>query len=178
MAELSTLARPYAKAAFEYAVSANDLAGWSTELETAAAVAQAENMVKVLTSPSLTSEQQGSYFVEVCGDALSASAQNFIKVLSENKRLALLPEISALYEVFKANREKSVDVELFTAFELDMATQEKLATALSGTLEREVNMRAIIDKDLLGGVLIRAADVVIDGSIRGRLNKLAEAMNS
>lgn len=177
MAELSTLARPYARAAFEYAVS-DDMAVWSSQLSQAAAVAQSDNMVKVLSSPSLTSAQQAQTFIDVCGDALSAKLQNFIKVLAENKRLALLPEISSLYEQFKANREKSVDVEVATAFELDAAIQEKLATALSGKLEREVNVQTAVDTNLLGGVVIRAADVVIDGSIRGRLNKLAEAMNS
>ena len=177
MAELSTLARPYARAAFEYAVNA-DLDAWSSQLALVAAVAQAENMVKILSSPSLTSKQQAQHFVDVCGDELSSQAKNFISVLAENKRLALLPEISALYEQFKANREKSVDVEVATAFELDAAIQEKLATALSTTLEREVTVQTTIDKNLLGGVVIRAADVVIDGSIRGRLNKLAEAMNS
>ncbi|MGK0440598.1 MAG: F-type H+-transporting ATPase subunit delta [Pseudohongiellaceae bacterium] len=178
MAELSTLARPYARAAFEYAATASNLAEWSTQLATAAVVAQADNMVKVLTSPSLTTDQQAEKFITVCGDELSANAQNFIKVLADNKRLPLLPEIAALYEQFKANREKSVDVEISTAFELDAAMQEKLSAALSGKLERDVNLQTVIDKQLLGGVLVRAGDVVIDGSIRGRLNKLAEAMNS
>lgn len=178
MAELSTLARPYAKAAFEFADKSNDLAGWSTQLATAAAVAQAENMVKVLSSPSLTSEQQAASFIEVCSEELNTSGQNFIKVLADNKRLSLLPQVSALYEVFRSNREKSVDVEIASAFELDAALQEKLATALSSKLEREVNVQSSIDKALLGGVVIRAADVVIDGSVRGRLSKLAEAMNS
>lgn len=177
MAELSTLARPYARAAFEYAIGA-DLAAWSNQLALAAVVAQADNMVAVLTSPSLTAKQQAQHFIDVCGDELSVEAKNFIKVLAENKRLALLPEISALYEQFKANREKSVEVNVATAFELDAAVQEKLATALSGKLEREVNVQTTIDKNLIGGVVVRAADVVIDGSIRGRLNKLSEAMNS
>lgn len=178
MAELSTLARPYARAAFEFAANANDLTTWSGQLATAAVVARAENMVKVLTSPSLTSSQQAAQFLDVCGDELNGNACNFIKVLADNKRLSLLPEISALYEEFKANREKSVEVEVATAFELDAAIQEKLATALSGKLERDVNVQTVIDKNLLGGVVVRAADVVIDGSVRGRLNKLAEAMNS
>lgn len=178
MAELSTLARPYARAAFEYAAGVNSLSEWSVQLATAAAVAQADKMVKVLSSPSLTSEQQAAQFISVCGDELTGNAQNFIKVLADNKRLPLLPEISALFEEFKANREKSVEVEVATAFELDAAIQEKLAAALSGKLEREVSVQTVVDKKLLGGVVVRAADVVIDGSIRGRLNKLAEAMNS
>ncbi|WP_019528666.1 F0F1 ATP synthase subunit delta [Dasania marina] len=178
MAELSTLARPYAKAAFEYADGANGLAEWSTQLATAAAVAQADTIKKVLTSPSLTTEQQAQTFIDVCGDALSGKAQNFIRVLAENKRLSLLAEISTLYEAFKANREKCVDVDIATAFELDADVQDQLAKALTGKLEREVKVQAHVDKSLIGGVIIRAADIVIDASIRGRLAKLGEAMKA
>lgn len=178
MAELSTLARPYAKAAFEFADQAGELAQWATQLGMAAAVAQAENMVKILGNPSLTSAQQAQYFIDVCGDELSAKAQNFIRVLAEHKRLPLLPQIFAQYELFKANREKSVDVEVATAFELDEQLIEKLASALKSKLERDVNLHTVVDKNLLGGVVVRAADTVIDGSIRGRLGKLAEAMLS
>ena len=176
MAELSTLARPYAKAAFEFAVGQGDLASWSSQLALAAAVSQSGNMVKVLASPSLTSEQQAKTFLEVCGEELSDKVQNFLKVLAENKRLGLLPQISALFEQFKANREKSVDVEVSTVFELDDSIKHTLATKLAGVLDREVNINTSVDKDLIGGVVIRAADVVIDGSIRGRLAKLAESM--
>lgn len=177
MAELSTLARPYAKAAFEFAVGAGDLAGWSKQLLTAAAVAQSDNMVKVLASPALTSAQQATMFVDVCGEELTDKVKNFVKVLAENKRLGLLPHISSLFEEFKANREKSVEVSVSTVFELGDDVKQALAGKLSTVLEREVNLNTTIDKDLIGGVLIRAADVVIDGSVRGRLAKLAEAMN-
>lgn len=178
MAELSTLARPYARAAFEYAAGANELSAWSTQLTICAAVATTGKMVKLLSSPSLTSDQQATQFITVCGEALDGKAQNFIRVLAEHKRLPLLGEIATLFEEFKANREKSVEVVVKTAYELDAAIQEKLAKALSGKLERDVSVNTVIDKTLIGGVVIRAADVVIDGSIRGRLNKLAEAMNS
>lgn len=178
MAELSTLARPYAKAAFEYADSCKALDQWFKQLVTAAAVANTENIKKVLTSPSLTSEQQAQAFIDVCGEELNGKAQNFIRVLAENKRLSLLPEISALFGVFKANREKSVDVSIATAFELDAGLQDQLAKALSTKLEREVKVQATVDKTLLGGVIIRAADMVIDGSVRGRLAKLGEAMKA
>ncbi len=178
MAELSTLARPYARAAFEYAAASNELASWSSQLALAAAVASTGKMKKLLGSPSLTTEQQAEQFISVCGDELAEKEQNFIKVLAEHKRLPLLSEISTLFEVFKANREKSVDVEVATAYELDATIQEKLASALSGKLDREVNLHTVVDKKLLGGVVVRAADVVIDGSVRGRLKKLAAAMNA
>jgi F-type H+-transporting ATPase subunit delta len=130
MAELSTLARPYAKAAFEYARGKDALAQWSEQLTTAATVAAAEGMDQVLDNPSLTDAQQATTLNEVCGDATGAEVKNFVSILSDNKRLSLLPEISAQFELFKANLEKSVDVEVVSAFDLDDATAGKLADVL------------------------------------------------
>ena len=178
MAELSTLARPYAKAAFEYAAGAGELSQWSAQLALAAAVTQTDNVVKLLASPSYTSSRQAELFIGVCGDELSGKVKNFLEVLAENKRLGLLPYISALFEEFKANREKSVEVNVATVYELEEALKANLAGKLSRVLDREVKISSTIDKSLIGGVVIRAADVVIDGSVRGRLAKLAEAMNS
>ncbi|MEH6580610.1 MAG: F0F1 ATP synthase subunit delta [Halioglobus sp.] len=178
MAELSTLARPYAKAAFEYARDKNALTEWFEQLATAAAVTMDSTMEAVLNNPSMTAEQQAHTVSEVCGDALSPEVGNFIAILASNKRLALLPEIYSLFEQYKANQEKSVNVEVVSAFELADATKDKLADVLKKKLEREVKVSTSTDNDLLGGVLIRAGDLVIDGSVRGRLNKLAEAMNS
>ena len=178
MAELSTLARPYAKAAFDFARDKGALAQWSEQLAVCAAVAADAGMESVLGNPSLTDEQQAQTLNEVCGDATSAEVKNFVVVLADNKRLPLLPEITTQFDLLKANLEKSVDVEVVSAFDLDDATAEKLAGVLRQKLEREVKVSTSTDADLLGGVLIRAGDLVIDGSVRGRLNKLAEAMNS
>jgi F-type H+-transporting ATPase subunit delta len=178
MAELSTVARPYAKAAFEYARDSSALPQWSDQLATAAAVTLDSTMGAALNDPALTAEQQARALSDVCGDALSGEARNFIAILAANKRLALLPQIHALFEQYKANQEKSVDVEVVSAFDLADATRDRLADVLGKKLEREVKVRTSTDKSLLGGVLIRAGDLVIDGSVRGRLNKLAEAMNS
>jgi F-type H+-transporting ATPase subunit delta len=178
MAELTTLARPYAKAAFDFANSANVLDLWSEMLALAGAVSNSTGIDKLLASPTLTTEQKGSAFIEICGDALNEQAGNFVKILAENKRLELLSSISQLFEAFKAQKEKSVDVELQSAFELSTAVQEQLAKALSVKLDREVNVTGSVDKSLIGGVIIRAGDTVIDGSVKGRLAKLAEAMNS
>jgi F-type H+-transporting ATPase subunit delta len=104
--------------------------------------------------------------------------RNFVSVLALNKRLGLLPEIHDQFVRFKANLEKSVDVEVISAFDLADAARDKLADVLGRKLERSVNVSTTTDSNLLGGVLIRAGDLVIDGSVRGRLNKLAEAMNS
>ncbi len=178
MAELSTLARPYARAAFEYARDNDNLPAWSEQLRVAAAVAGTETMIKVLSNPSLTAEQQAQSLTDVCGDSLNAEGKNFIALLASNKRLPLLAEISDLFEQYKANQEKVVDVTVYSAFEVGAETQQTLTEVLKTKLEREVKVDTEIDSDLLGGVLIRAGDLVIDGSVRGRLNKLSEAMNS
>ena len=178
MAELSTLARPYAKAAFEYASDNDALASWFEQLSAVATVTLDSGMEAVLSNPSLTAAQQAQMLNDVCGDAVGSQARNFVAILASNKRLRLLPEIVVLFEQYKANREKSVDVEVVSAFDMADATKEKLATVLAKKLERDVKVSTSTDADLLGGVLIRAGDLVIDGSVRGRLNKLSEAMNS
>lgn len=178
MAELSTLARPYAKAAFQYAADASDLQGWSNSLAVAAAVAAQDTVVKLLSSPSYTATQQAEKTIEVCGDALNEKSRSFVQVLAENRRLKLLPQIYQQFEVLKANREKTVEVSVVSASEISTEQQEKLASALSSKLERQVNMQVSIDDSLIGGVVVRAGDTVIDGSIRGRLAKLAEVLNS
>ena len=178
MAELSTLARPYARAAFEYARDKGSLSEWSAQLQTAAAVSQDEAVAALLGSPSYTTEEMAATVVEVCGDTLLNNGRNFIEVLASNKRLPLLPEISSLFEQYKANQEKTVNVDVVSAFELSGDTEQSLAEVLSKKLEREVKVDSSVDQSLIGGVLIRAGDLVIDGSVRGRLNKLAEAMNS
>lgn len=178
MAEWITLARPYANAAFGYAAEQNALGDWLRQLQLAASVAGNDKIKSVIASPSLTSEQQADTLIALCGDDLSAKVRNFIHALAANKRLPLLPEIATLFEQLKTQRENSVKVEIASAFPLDDAAAERLAQALRGKLQREVTINTVVDKSLLGGVLVRSGDVVIDGSVRGRLEKLAKAMNS
>ena len=178
MAELSTLARPYAKAVFEYAAAAGDLQSWSAMLTVAAEVTSQRAVGELLESPVFTAEQQAEKLIEILGDELTAQGSNLIRALSANRRLSLLPEINRQFAILKANREKSVDVEVVSAGELDSEQQVKLARALSARLEREVNLQVSVDKALIGGAVIRAGDTIIDGSLRGRLGKLAEALNS
>ncbi|WP_217475693.1 F0F1 ATP synthase subunit delta [Stutzerimonas stutzeri] len=178
MAELTTLARPYAKAAFEHAQAHQQLANWSAMLGLAAAVSLDDTMQRVLKAPRLTSTEKATAFIEVCGDKFDAQAQNFIQVIAENDRLALLPDIYAQFELYKAEQEKSIDVDVTSAFALSDEQQDKLAKVLSARLGREVRLHAAEDATLIGGVLIRAGDLVIDGSVRGKLAKLAEALKS
>ena len=176
MAELTTLARPYAKAAFESAREASDLQGWSDALTLLASVSLSEKIHLVLDSPSLNGEQKAEVFIEVCGEKLNEKQKNFVKVLAENKRLGLLASVQEQFELYKANAEKSVDVEIQAAFEISPELQQKIAQALAKKLDREVTLQTSVDSSLLGGALIRAGDTVIDGSVKGRLAKLAEAM--
>ncbi len=177
MAEFITLARPYAKAAFEFARGVKALAGWQTALAQAAAVSLHPHVQALLASPSYTSAEKGRRFSDICADALDDKQANFISVLAANNRLGLLPQISELFELYKANQEKTVDVEIQTAFAMAPEIEKKLAATLKSKLDREVELKTAVEKRLLGGALIRAGDTVIDGSARGRLTKLAEAMN-
>lgn len=178
MAELTTLARPYAKAAFEYAKAANKLQSWFEALEVSAAVAEQDQVKKALAASGLTAEQKASVFVQVCGEQLDANFKNFIQTLASNKRLALLPFIKELFANLKAQQEKTIDVEVTAAYELPVDLINKLAQSLSAKLDRQVNVNSSVDKSLLGGAIIHTGDVVIDGSVRGRLAKLAEALKS
>jgi len=178
MAELSTLARPYAKAAFEYAIAANAITAWSQGLATTAAVAQQPVVDAALESPNLTADQKAQALIDLIGDSLNGAMQNFLHILAENRRLPLLAQISQQFEMFKAEREKSVDVEIASASKLDEVQTQKLIQALSNKLQRSVNMQVRVDKTLIGGLVVRTGDTVIDGSIRGRLAKLAELLHS
>jgi len=178
MAELNTVARPYTKAAFEHAVDKGNLDQWSEMLVTAAAVTQHETMTQVLGNPGLTSEQKAEAMINVCEEQMDDTAKNFMVLLAENQRLALLPKISEQFDQLKASQQQSVEVNVTTAFDLGEQQQQKLTQALSSKLGREVSLTTDVDKSIIGGVIVRTEDMVIDGSIRARLAKLAEAMNS
>lgn len=178
MAELSTLARPYAKAAFEYAGSENALDAWLAELQLVASVVSQPAVETLLADPSLTTDSQAQTLIDLCGDELGDSRRRFLHVLAENRRLGLAPQILEQFANLKAQREQSVDVEMVSAFEVPEEVRARIAEALGKRLERDVVVSTSTDSSLLGGVLIRAGDLVIDGSVRGRLNKLAEALTN
>ncbi len=119
MAELTTIARPYAKAAFEYALASGELQKWSTMLGVAAAVSNQDTVKTLLSSPSLTKAKKAELFFGICAEQLDEKACNFISALATNKRLILLPEIVEIFEQLKANQEKTIDVDLVTAYELE-----------------------------------------------------------
>ena len=177
MAELSTLARPYAKAAFEYADAAASLDVWLEQIATVAAVVHEPRVRDLLAGPTRTTEEHADLLITLCGD-LPDPVANFTRVLAANRRLTLLPEISAQFSQLKAAREKSIEVHVSSAFDMPQETRNRLARALGDKLQREVILSSETDSSLLAGVLIKAGDIVIDGSVRGRLNKLADALTN
>jgi F-type H+-transporting ATPase subunit delta len=181
MAELVTLARPYAKAAFAVALDATaytkGLTHWQDMLNTLAAVVGQPKMQAALDRPELTCEQQAQLLLSVCGDALDSKAQNFVRVLAGNKRMSLLPEIALQFAELKAHQEKTVAVDVRSAFALDATQAASLAQVLGRRWRCQVELSTEVDASLLGGLVIKAGDTVIDASVRGRLHKLADALN-
>ncbi len=176
MAELLTLARPYARAAFESARETSSINDWSDRLGMLAVISSEPKILDQLNNPSLSTSNHITLLTEVIGETLPQGIANFLNILSVNSRLPLLPAIFGLFEEYKADIQKIIDVDIFSAFDFDEKHLEKLSDRLSRHLEREVNLRKHIDPSLMGGILIRAGDTVIDGSIKGRLAMLAEAM--
>lgn len=178
MAERITLARPYARAAFEYADRENALEAWLGDLRLIAAVVSEPAVGALLADPAPTSQAQAEAFLALLGDAPGDSRRRFVRVLADNRRLGLAPEIGDQFAQLKARRENSVDVQMVSAFEIPEAVRERIARALGQRLRCDVAVTTDIDSRLLGGMLIRAGDLLIDGSVRGRLNKLAEALTT
>jgi F-type H+-transporting ATPase subunit delta len=173
MAERATIARPYAKAAFEYARDANAFSRWSQGLGLAAQIVADSRVASLTKSPEWSAADLAGLITEVAGPALDAGLRNFVHVLAENHRLSLLPEIAAHYEVMRAAAENSIDVQVTSAVPLDAAQAAKLEQALSTRLKRKVRVQTSVDPTLLGGAVVRAGDLVIDGSLKGRLERLA-----
>lgn len=176
MAEFTTVARPYAKAAFEHALAKNSLQSWSDMINFVAAVVSDEQMQSLLTGPHLTSEQQCDAMLNVCESKLDAEGQNFVKLLSQNHRLLALPKIAEIFDHLKAEFEKTIDAEVTAAVELSVEQQDKLKQKLASKLGRQVNINVSVDNSLLGGLIVEAEDMVIDGSVRGKLAKLSETL--
>ena len=176
MSEAITTARPYAQAAFDEAQKLNDLKGWSEViLAGATAVANAE-VAMVISSPRATGKQIEDIMRALCGVKPGSSQDNFIRLLAENRRLALFPEIAAMYEALRAEAEKALEVTVSSAFELNDAQKQKITDALNKRMNRKISLNCQTDKQLLGGIVIRAGDKVIDGSVRTRLGEMANAL--
>lgn len=177
MSELTTIARPYAKAAFDYAVEHKTIASWQQMLVFAAEVAK-NSAIKDLLSGAVAAEKLAEIFNAVCGEQLDLHGQNLIKVLAENRRLKALPDISVMFNAFKAEFDKEIEVDVTSAAKLNAKQQADISAALEKRLARKVKLNCSVDPKLIAGVVIKAGDTVIDGSVRSKLNRLADALQA
>jgi len=175
MAEKTTIARPYAEAVFELAKDKGDLKSWSDKMELLSAIASNDDMAMVIANPDM-GEHVVALFKDIAGDKLDESGMNLVKLCAENGRLDVLPEVAAIFEEFKAEEESTVVAEVTSAIALNDEQKSNIAAALKKRLEREVTIVETVDESLIGGVIIRAGDLVIDGSATTRLESLGNAL--
>jgi F-type H+-transporting ATPase subunit delta len=173
MADRLTIARPYARAAFEEAQLDKRLGAWSEALQVAADAVRDPRVAALLGNPRVTPEELAELLLGVVGPQLGRHGENFLRTLAVNHRLAFLPEISTLFDALKNSAEGVADVTVTTAAPLDAAQKHRLAAALERRLKRTVRLHGEVDQELIGGAVLRAGDLVIDGSLRTRLERIA-----
>ena len=176
MADKSTLARPYARAVFQLAQESGSFERWSQRLAIGAAALRNEQVRQLLDDPRRTPAAQVELLVDLCGEPGAPDLANFFRLLADNGRLGVLPEIAAAYETLRDEAEGRIEVEVRSAEPISDTVRASLKSALERRLERAVELENVIDPSLIGGAIIRAGDLVIDGSVRGRLQGLATAL--
>ena len=176
MSELSTLARPYADAVFRMAQGENDLAGWSSRVATLAVIVSDAQVARLIADPAVSADRVAGLIVDVAGASLGERGANFVKVLAENGRLTVLPEISVQFELLKANAESTVEATITSAQELTQTQIDELVTGLKARFNRAVTVQVAVDAELIGGAVIAIGDQVIDGSVKGHLQRMSFAL--
>ncbi len=174
--EISSIARPYAEAVFAHASENNKLDLWSEMLAFLSQVVSDENLNKLIANPLIDSGKLADLLLDIGGGRLSDEGQNLVKLLARNKRVVVLPEIAEQFEALKNQSEGAIDVKIISAFEMKPAQEQLIANALKTKLGREINISNQTDENLIGGIRIKAGDMVIDGSIKGQLQKLANEL--
>lgn len=177
MSELTTVARPYAKAAFDFAQENKALDKWAEMLEFSAAVAENEQVAELITG-AMAPESVADTFIKICDEQLDTNGQNFIKVLAENQRLVTLSEVYKQYIELCAEATKEIAVEVTSATKLTKAQQTKISAKLEKRLERKVKLNCSVEPSLIAGMIIRAGDLVIDNSVRHQISRLSDAIQS
>lgn len=178
MSELATLARPYAEAAFKQAKENGSSDQWSETLSFLALAMSNPSLAWASVNPKVGKAKLESLILDICSGHIDKYGENFIKLLIRNNRLDLAEHVQQLYEMFKAEDQGYLDVSVRTAMALSKTDQDQLAEALEKTLNKKVRLEVEQDKKLIGGVVIKAGDKVIDGSVRGRLQQLAKKLSS
>lgn len=169
MAELATIARPYAEAAFQLARDKDVLAAWSDMLKLAASIVADERIAKALDNPRLDAGAKESLLLSVGGDRFDEQARNFIRVLVESERVALLPQIAAMFETLKNDAEATAKATIESAFELDAAQLSALTAALEKRFGRKIETTVTVNPELIGGARVTVGDSVLDGSVQAKL---------
>ena len=176
MSDLATLARPYAEAVFKRAKEANATDEWSEMLAFVALAMQDNQLIALVRNPKVANDRIVKLIQEISKGMLNKEGTNFVKLLVQNDRLLLAPQIASLYEGYKAEAEGYVDVNVSSAFALTKTEQKTLVASLEKKLNKTVRLNADVDKTLIGGFLARAGDIVIDGSLKGQLRQLAKRL--
>lgn len=176
MAELSTVSRPYANAVFSLAKREKQLPQWSRMLAVMSAASADDKVKRFLETPEVAALQKAQRLIDICGDELDDRGRRFVRVLAENHRLDLFQAVAEQYELLKAQEERTLEVEVVSAYPVSDSEISSLKRALEKKYERDVVLASRVDASLIGGAIIRAGDTVIDGSIRGKLDKLAESL--
>ena len=172
MAERATIARPYAKAAFAYARENQAVAGWSRWLDKAGVVVASDDYARLAQSPGITTKRLTELIASICDADLDASGKAFLALLEENQRIVFLPEIAQQFAALVADAENVADVEVVSAVALDERQQARIADAMRKRLQRDVRLTCRTDPALIGGAIVRSGDLLIDGSLKGKLERL------
>lgn len=177
MAELSNIAKPYARAVFELAQQQGDLAGWGAQLELLVTIATDTSIARLVNHPCVPVAQLQQLILEVAADKLHSGGINLLKLLIRNRRLAALPHIARAYAARRAEAENIIAAQMITASEINSPQRKQFATALQSKLGHTVQLEFTVDPTLLGGAVLRAGDLVIDGSVRAQLEQLGGALS-
>ncbi len=177
MAEAITIARPYANAVFAIAQEKAELKAWSELLEVLSQTVADPAMQSIIASPSVNEEQVLGLMTDIAGEAMTDDATSFLALLANNNRLQLLSDIAVIFEELRAEAEQVMIAEVSAARALTKKQQANIAAALKKRTGRDVTLNVEIDESLLGGAIIRAGDLIIDGSALGKLNRLANVIN-
>lgn len=172
MSDNAQISRPYARAAFDYALENNAIEEWSVMLSLLAELSKVPGYDTFIRLPEVTNSDSVDFILEAVGDKLNEQGKNLVKLLAQNRRLNCLESLSDGFLQLRAEHEKVVSAEVSAFSELSESQKASLVSSLEKKLNKAVSLSFTIDKSLLGGVVIRAGDFVIDGSVRGKLNKL------
>ena len=172
MAERATIARPYAKAAFAYARENGRVADWARWLGVARQVVSSDDYARLAQSPDVHTSQLVELIESICGSDLDANGRAFLALLAENQRVDYLPEIAEHFAALVADDQNVAEVEVVSAVPLDDEQQQRLAAAMRKRLQRDVRLSCKVDPTLIGGAIVRSGDLLIDGSLKGKLERL------